>query len=217
MYQRDDQHSDEGDNEDESVNHDETITRRMTESIQSQNDNESSAETEAEENSTDGPENEDSFTCTCSRNCLETFSDSEIDENIFQLRELSKKEKEIIVMGVLQKEAFGSITRNSNERKRTRYFYSFKGVSICRDALLKIYDVSRKVLSNIMTHMKQNGAIPREHGNKGKKPVHALNFEEIENAVNFIKNYTDEFGIPQPDAPRGSDGILPIYLLASDK
>lgn len=52
---------------------------------------------------------------------------------------------------------------------------------------------------------------------QGKKPVHALNFEEIENAVNFIKNYTDEFGIPQPDAPRGSDGILPIYLLASDK
>lgn len=162
VSQRDDQHSDEGDNEDESVNHDETITRRMTESIQSQNDNESSAETEAEENSTDGPENEDSFTYTCSRNCLETFSDSEIDENIFQLRELSKKEKEIIVMGVLQKEAFGSITRNSNERKRTRYFYSFKGVSICRDALLKIYDVSRKVLSNIMTHMKQNGAIPRK-------------------------------------------------------
>lgn len=91
-------------------------------------------------------------------------------------------------MGVLQKEAFGSITRNSNERKRMRYSYSFKGVSICRDAFLKIYDVSRKVLSNIMTHMKQNGAIPKEHGNKGKKPVHALKFEEIENAVNFIKN-----------------------------
>lgn len=97
-----------------------------------------------------------------------------------------------------------------------RYSYSFKGVSICRDAFLKIYDVSRKVLSNIMTHMKQNGAIPREHGNKGKKPVHALKFEEIENAVNFIKNYADEFGIPQPEAPRGSDGIPPIYLPASD-
>lgn len=93
VSQRDDQHSDESDNEDESVNHDETITRRMTEFIQSQNDNESSAETEAEENSTNGPENEDSFTCTWSRNCLETFSDSEIDENIFQLRELSKEEK----------------------------------------------------------------------------------------------------------------------------
>lgn len=216
VSQRDDQHSDESDNEDESVNHDETITRRMTEFIQSQNDNESSAEREAEENSTNGPENEDIFTCTCSRNCLETFSNNEIDENIFQLRELSKEENEMFVMGVLQKEAFGSITRNSNERKRMRYSYSFKGVSICRDAFLKIYDVSRKVLSNIMTHMKQNGAIPREHGNKGKKPVHALKFEEIENAVNFIKNYADEFGIPQPEAPRGSDGIPPIYLPASD-
>lgn len=97
-----------------------------------------------------------------------------------------------------------------------RYSYSFKGVSICREAFLKIYNVSRKVLSNIMTHMKQNGAIPREHGNKGKKPAHALKFEEIENAVNFIKNYAEEFGIPQPEAPRGSDGIPPIYLPASD-
>lgn len=97
----------------------------MTEFIKSQNDNESSAEREAEENSTNGTENEDSFTCICSRNCLETFSDSEIDENIFQLRELSKEEKEMFIMGVLQKETFGSITRNSNERKRMRYSYSF--------------------------------------------------------------------------------------------
>lgn len=89
----------------------------MTESIQSQNENESSAETDAEENSTNGPENEDSFACRCSRNCLETFSDSEIDENIFQLREMSKVEKEMFVMGALQKEAFGLITRNSNEKK----------------------------------------------------------------------------------------------------
>lgn len=69
----------------------------MTEFIQSQNDNESSAETKAEENSTNGPENQEKFACTCSRNCLETFSDNEIDENIYQLRELSKVEKEMFV------------------------------------------------------------------------------------------------------------------------
>lgn len=56
---------------------------------------------------------------------LETFSDSVIDEKIFQLRELSIVEKEMFGMGVFQKEAFGSITRHSNERKRRRYSHIF--------------------------------------------------------------------------------------------
>lgn len=49
-----------------------------------------------------------------------------------------------------------------------------------------------------MTHMKQNSGIPREHGNNGKKPAHALKFEEIENAVNFIKNYAEKSAFPNP-------------------
>lgn len=72
---------------------------------------------------------------------------------------------------------------------------------------MAIYDVSDKELSNIVTHVNTNGVCPREHGNKRKKPAHALKFEEIENAVKFIKNYAEEFGIPQPEGPRGSDGI----------
>lgn len=43
-----------------------------------------------------------------------------------------------------------------------------------------------------------------------------MKIEEIENPVKFIKNYAEEFGIPQPEAPRGSDGIPPVYLPASD-
>ena len=64
--------------------------------------------------------------------------------------------------------------------------------------------------------MNKNGVTQRVHGNKNRKPAHALKFMEIENAVKFIRNYADEFGIPQPAAPSGSDGIPPIYLPASD-
>ena len=64
--------------------------------------------------------------------------------------------------------------------------------------------------------MNKNGVTQRVHVNKDRKPAHALKFMEIENAVKFIGNCADEFGIPQPAAPSGSDGIPPIYLPASD-
>jgi hypothetical protein len=122
----------------------------------------------------------------------------------------------MFVMGVLQKGGFGQVTQRKTERKRMRYSYSFRGETICREAFLAIYDIGNKVLSNIITHMNKNGVTPRVHGNKGRKPAHALKFDEVENAVKYIKNYADEFGVPQPAAPSGSDGIPPIYLPASD-
>lgn len=51
--------------------------------------------------------------------------------------------------------------------KERAYAYAFL-------AFLAMYDVSDKVLSNIVTHVNTNGVCPREHGNRRKKPAHAL-------------------------------------------
>lgn len=64
--------------------------------------------------------------------------------------------------------------------------------------------------------MNDIGAVPREHWNTGKKPHHTLKYEDIHNAITFIVNYAAEVGIPQPEAPRGSDGIPPLFLPSSD-
>ncbi|KAH3712754.1 hypothetical protein DPMN_072510 [Dreissena polymorpha] len=56
------------------------------------------------------------------------------------------------------------------------------------------------------------GPGPRRHGNTGRKPKHALVFTDVERVVQFICNYAEEFGIPQPAAPRGRDDTTPIYL-----
>lgn len=53
-------------------------------------------------------------------------------------------------------------------------------------------------------------------GIREKKAHHALKYEDIHNAITFIVSYAAEVGMPQPEAPRGSDGIPPIFLPSSD-
>lgn len=201
MTRHDDNHHSESDHEDENedVDHDATIALRMSEFVETQNEHNSAVDLETDESldtlcvASDG-----SFMnrCACTKNCFGIFSDNEIKEHIFNMREMTKVEKELYIMGTLQTGCFGQTTKRNTKRKRVHYTYNFKGESICRDAFLAIYDVSDKVLSSIVTHVNTNGVCPREHGNKRKKPAHALKFEEIENAVKFIKNYAEEFGIP---------------------
>ena len=195
---------------------DSLIEKRISELATLHDDGESDDDTEIAESNVECQDFNSQFNCNCLKNCFTTFSDIEINDNIFSMREMSKVEKEMFVMGLLQKGTFGQITQRKTERKRARFSYSFRGETICRDAFLTIIDLSNKVLSNIIAHMNKNGVTQRVHGNKDRKPAHALKFIEIENAVKFIRNYADEFGIPQPAAPSGSDGIPPIYLPASD-
>ncbi|XP_048771609.1 uncharacterized protein LOC125677540 [Ostrea edulis] len=159
---------------------------------------------------------EDEFVCNCSSNCLDNFLKSEITDHIYRLREMTKEEKEMYIMGSIKKVGNKKVTSKRKERKRARYEYSFESQAICRKAFLIVYDTTEKVFKNIAKHLDDHGAVPREHGNKGKKPVHALQFEEIQRAILFITNYAAEVGMPQPEAPRGSDGIPPIYLPSSD-
>lgn len=54
------------------------------------------------------------------------------------------------------------------------------------------------------------------HGSTGEKTSYALKYEDIHNTITFITNYAADVGMPQPEAPRGSDGIPPIYLPLSE-
>ena len=54
--------------------------------------------------------------------------------------------------------------------------------------------------------------MPRKHGYAGKKPSLAVIYDDVKNVVEFLQNYADRYGFPQPAAPRGSDNTPPIYL-----
>ena len=51
-----------------------------------------------------------------------------------------------------------------------------------------------------------------DHGRKGQAAWNTLDEAETAAAVQFIPNYGDVYGLPQPAAPRGHNGPSPIYL-----
>ncbi|KAH3825908.1 hypothetical protein DPMN_127794 [Dreissena polymorpha] len=66
-----------------------------------------------------------------------------------------------------------------------------------------------------MSHMFEHGVVPRNHGNMGRRPKHALCFDDVQRVVAYLLNCAEREGIPLPAAPRGRDNIPPTYLPAS--
>ena len=149
--------------------------------------------------------------CSCSKNCYLQFSIEEIRSNIYNLREMSKTEKELVIMGTLKKVGTDSRCR-SGERKRVRFDYIFNGMKICHDAFLVIHDIGVWTLKALTKHIKEKGIQPRVHGNFGRKPPNAFSHDAVKDAVQYLINYAAEEGLPQPAAPRGRAETAPIYL-----
>ncbi|XP_078314026.1 uncharacterized protein LOC111104843 isoform X3 [Crassostrea virginica] len=152
--------------------------------------------------------------CSCRMECMSKFSFHEIHDHICSMRELSKEERDMYIMGKIKSRSTGSVS-SRHDAKRQRYEYSFDDREVCKDAFLFLHDIGEKYLKNLVKHMKTNGIRPRTHGNSGKKPHNALSFEEIKFVVQFIKRYSEDNGLPMPAAPRGRDTEPPTFLPCS--
>jgi hypothetical protein len=155
--------------------------------------------------------------CSCKKNCLQSFDIDDVYQQILSLREMSKDEKEMYVMGSLNRAGADQNESRYGARKRVRYVYKFQGSSVCQEAFEVVFDIKHRVLENLISHIHKNGVVPRIHGNAGRSPHNSLKLENIKPAVDFILNYSDDYGLPQPAAPRGRDDDPPIYLPASTK
>ena len=155
------------------------------------------------------------FECRCSVSCISQFEQSEIQEHIMNICEMTKEEKDMYLMGVLQPIGVSHTKTWRGERKRKRYGYTYGGKNVCRSTFQYIFNIGRRALTSLITHMNVNGKVPRIHGNKGRKPHNSLKYNEIKHCVDFVLHYSNEHGLPQPAAPRGRDGEPPVYLPAS--
>ncbi|XP_076116844.1 uncharacterized protein LOC143084316 [Mytilus galloprovincialis] len=102
------------------------------------------------------------------------------------------------------------------KRKRIRYSYSFESRPICRECFKVCHDIGEKHLRNLKSHLDKNGKVPRDHGNAGKIPHNALKYDDTKRVVDFVVGFANEFGLPQPAAPRGRDDKAPVYLSSSE-
>ena len=149
--------------------------------------------------------------CSCKSMCISLFSDDVLYNHILNMREMSKEEKDMYIMGSLV-ESNKETTKRGKKRRRSRQTYMFSGERVCKKTFMLSFDIGKHFLQNIITHMNTQGVTPRKHGNIGKKPSHSLKYEDIRLVVQFISNFADEFGLPQPAALRGRDDVPPIYI-----
>ena len=101
------------------------------------------------------------------------FQESDILNHVFNVKEMEKDVKDLYIIGSV------SIAGSSSTR-------SFKNVKICRSAFQSLFDVGKKSLTSILKHYSANGAVPRQHGNRRRKPKHSINFDDVQRVVNFI-------------------------------
>jgi hypothetical protein len=152
--------------------------------------------------------------CGCQNCCMSKLDNLGMYHHVLTVREMSRSEKDLYIMGTLKTIGVDKNKSRYGERKRTRYEYIYDSVVICRSAFEIMYDIGPTAMKGIIKHMNENGPVPRVHGNTGKSPKHALQFLDVENAVRYVRNVGNEEGIPQPAAPRGRDSEPPIYLPA---
>ena len=189
-------------------------TTRIEERIDTYLDGDDTVEDDANNSGNESPVSDgNGRRCSCKVDCVDQFDKETVSSHILGLKEMDKNEKEMYIMGSLQKVANEETRRG--KRKRVRYLFRFEGKAVCRKLFCFIFDVGHKTLRGIQEHMNKNGIVPRVHGNAGKKPHHAIKYREVRHLVDFLIRYADLYGLPMPAAPRGRDEDPPIYLPSS--
>ena len=88
--------------------------------------------------------------------------------------------------------------KKSRVRERQRLIYRHKGFEICRNFFLHLHSIGKKKLKNLFKQYKENGVESRIHKSTKKQPSHALSFEDVKFAFNFIQNFAEANAIILP-------------------
>ena len=154
--------------------------------------------------------------CGCRADCLSHFDEGAIESQRMNFREMEKREKEALLLGIMHaSRATFDMTTKGKKRVRATLRYVVDGRPVCKSAFLYTMDVGTKQFKNLLKHLEENGPVPREHGNRTRRPHNALTFPVVKACVQFIKNHADEFGIPHPAPLHGRATDPPVFLPAS--
>ena len=154
--------------------------------------------------------------CGCSCDCYKQFTDDEVFQIRLQMQELEKSQRDFVLF-LVRELILALATHTRHLVNASELHINMRMTTVfCVNQLFVSYIVLEKKSSRIFTSIsKDNGIIPREHGNKGRLPPNAFTFDTTKNIVDFITNYATVFGLPQP-AARGRASTAPVFLPASE-
>ncbi|KAH3891653.1 hypothetical protein DPMN_015758 [Dreissena polymorpha] len=132
---------------------------------------------------------------------------------MLDVQALETQEKELSILALLK---VPDTERNCKGEKRLRIRPTFRvnGMVVCRQTFLLLYCLSVDKLKALQKHVREKGVVPRVHGNTGRKPAHAISYDDVLRVVRCMQNTSNERGISQPAAPRGIYNFPLVYLSA---
>ena len=149
--------------------------------------------------------------CSCSLgpgggNCCRQFSYTHYAEMRSWCAELTSAELDLVMLGqAMANTNTSDLTIRSvqhhhqpHERQRTSSTYYHQGQQVYRDTLLFLHGIKAGKFRALRRHLRENGLVPRVHGNSGRAPKHALTFADVKQVVGFITNYAEDHAILLP-------------------
>ena len=96
----------------------------------------------------------------------------------------------------------GGQTQEGPERKqRVTYGYGVNGEKVCQAVYLFANCCTRHMLQKVQSHLEAGCIVTPPHGRSGSRPWNVHSDDENQSATQFIPNYADVHGLPQPAAP----------------
>ena len=162
---------------------------------------------------------EEGCPCAAGKNCF-TLVSSDVLLSVRKMTEaIDGNHRETYLAGKLDALArrggaahAGQVHGGAAQRSRITFEYAVSGVRVCQTVFMYAHSCSRYVLKKVLSHLESGCIVAPDHGSKGAQPWNVFSAEETSDAVQFIHNYADKNGLPQPAAPRGHNGAAPIYL-----
>lgn len=156
--------------------------------------------------------------CSCGKNCQAIFSVEEILDAREDFNSLSFHYKNCFILAQLR--SFMHIFQDAKtgrvfkERKRQRFDYRINADRpVCREMFLFYHGETIRRLKYLQKYLVEVGTSSPVHGNKGKKPIHALSDADKSCVESFITNYAAMHGLPDPGRDlRTGHGKLKILL-----
>ena len=147
--------------------------------------------------------------CGCSivpGGCCQQFAPAHFEQMRSLCAALSRAELDLILMGQIM-----SLTNNSEltvnfmshrhkrqERVHSNMTYFHQGLKVCRATFLFLHGIGTKMFKTLRMHCKENGLVPRVHGNTKRLPANALTFADVQRVVAFVQNYAEDHAILLP-------------------
>ena len=147
--------------------------------------------------------------CGCSLapgGCCQQFHRTQYDQMRSWCAALSRAELDMLLMGqIVGLTNTSELTvhttshrHKEQERVHSQMTYYHQGLKVCRSTFLFLHGVGTKMFKALRSHCKENGLVPRIHGNTKRLPPNALTFGDVQRVVGYIQNYAEDHAILLP-------------------